>query len=503
MNPNELLRFAEKAKARGWTTEQINTRLKEVTGGDIGSMTALRAAAEQFEGGDVPGGAAGATVRSAARGAAANFLDEASGLAAGVGAALVPGGEGFNEARRRVTEESRGRAFADRQAAGSFLNTAGNVAGSLLPAGRIFQGVRGLTRLGPAAAGAVSGAIEGGLFGTGAGRGLEDRATRGGIGAAAGGILGGAAGATGGRLVAGRKASKMKPKAGARLGQAARDASGLEGRASGILDQVDEGKRAARKMVRPLEKMGREEIPREVSETVMKSPLLRKEAERIAPSVVKAADDAGELARFSFDELDTIARSIRNDASAFQQAAGSDLPANVRPVNVKKAEAALEELDDVMGKHLEDFPEFRARWAELKETGNALTEGRKLFGRTADDFVSGFEDLESEAARKAYREGGATELVARLESLSEPKATLRQIVHSPQERQKLRVIMGDDGLRRFTQAAEDEQILRDLAHDYEAVARFVRRYLPWTPVAGAGSEGTRRVVGGILDDGNE
>lgn len=502
MNPEELLRFAEKARQRGWTTDQINSRLQEVTDGDIGSMTALRAAVAQRSGGDVPGGAAGATARAAARGAAANFLDEASGVAAGIGAALVPGGEGFNEARRRVQEESRGRAFADKQAAGPLLNTAGNVVGSFLPASRIFRGVRALTGLGPTAAGAASGAIEGGAFGAGAGKGLEDRAIRGGIGAAAGGILGGAAGATGGRLVAGRKASKMKPKAGARLGQSARDASGLEGRASGILDQVDEGKRAARKLVRPLEEAGREQIPREISETVMRSPVLRREAKRVAPQVVKTADEAGELARFSFDELDTIARSVRNDANAFRKAAGSDLPANVRPVNVKKAEAALDELDEVMSK-LEGFPEFRARWAELKETGRAVTEGRKLFKRTADDFASGFEDLESEAARQAYREGGATELVARLEKLSEPKAAIRQIVHSPQEREKLRIIMGEDGLRRFTQAAKDEQALRDLAHDYEAIMRFVRRYVPGGAIAGGGVEGGRRVIGGILDDDNE
>lgn len=502
MDPEQLLRFAEQARARGWTTAQINARLRETTEGRIGSMTSLRAAVAQRAGGDVPGGAAGAAARFVGRGMAGNFLDELSGLAAGVGAAVVPGGEGFSEARQRVTEESRGRAAADREAAGGLLAGAGEVAGSLVPSARIFQGVRHLTRAGPAAAGAAAGATEGAIFGAGSGEGLEDRAIRAGVGAGAGGILGGVAGGTAGRLAVGRKASKMKDRAGERLGEAARDASGLSGRPSGILDDVAEGKRQARELVRPLEQMGREQIPAEISETVMRNPLLRQEAERVAPQVVKrATQEGGEgVARFTFAELDTIARSIRNDANAFQRAAGGNLPANVRPVNVKQAEAALDDLDDVMRKHLEGFPEFRARWATEKARQRALLDGRKLWSKTADDVQRAFRELPDEQAEQAFREGLATEFIAQLEKLSEPKAAIRRIVNSPQTRGKLRILFGsDDALQRFTEAARKEQTIRDLAHDYEAILRFVRRYVPGGALAGGGVEGGRRAVGGILD----
>lgn len=499
----DLLQQAQAAREQGRSMEEINTRLREVTNGDIGSTTALRAAVQQFEGGDVPGGAAGATARQFGRGLTASFLDELSGLLAGAGAAAVPGGEGFGEARRRATEESRGRAAADREAAGGILSTAGEVAGSLAPGGAIFKGVRGATRLGPAAAGALSGALEGGLFGAGSGEGVEDRAIRGGVGAAGGGILGGAAGGTGGLLVAGRRASRAKPEAGRRLGEAAREASDLEGRPSGILDDVQAGKREARELVRPLERMGREEIPEEIGETVMNNPVLREEAERVAPRAVEAAaEEGGQAARFTFDELDTIARSLRNDANAFKRAAGSDLPANVRPVNVKRAESALDDLDEVMRENLERFPEFRARWATEKARQRALLDGRKLWSKTADDVQSAFNELDDPQAREAFREGLATEFIAHIEKLTEPKAALRRIVNSPQTRGKLRVMMGDDGLQRFTEAAKDEQALRNLAHDYEAVKRFVRRYVPGGAIAGGGVEGGRR-LGGILFGGDE
>lgn len=478
MNPDDILRFAERARARGVTTEQINARIGEM---DVpfSNLVQVRAAAEHTAGGEVPGGTAGATGRAAARGLSFGFLDELSGLAAGAGAAVVPGGEGFGEARRRVQEESRGRAAADRQQAGGVLSTAGEIAGSIPTGGALARGVFALPRFGNAAKGALSGLLEGGLFGAGQGETPRERAVGGGVGAAGGGMAGGILGKVAGKSVEGAAASAAKDQAGVRLAQAGRRTSGVEGRPSGILDEIEEAKRVTRQeLAEPLEALGREDIPAEVGETIMGNRLLREEARRVAPEVFEGLEE-GAVPRFTFDELDTLARSIRNDASAFQRAAGGDLPTNVRPVNVKRAEGALDELDDVMGKHLEDFPEFRARWGRLKAQGRALTDGRRAWNENAADLVEReFSRLGSDAERRAYREGLMTEMGSWLESLSEPVAALRRLTGDPGMQRKLQVLMGEEGAERFQQAAQDEKFIRQLAQDHEARLRVLRRFVP-------------------------
>lgn len=92
-------------------------------------------------------------------------------------------------------------------------------------------------------------------------------------------------------------------------------------------------------------------------------------------------------------------------------------------------------------------------------------------------------------ARKAFREGGATELTVWVESLTEPKSVLRRIQNDPQLREKLRIILGgEDKLDDFTAAARREELLREQAHDYEATKRFMKRYLGWI-LLGAGAGG--------------
>lgn len=502
----DLMRQVQAARANGRSLQEINARLKSATEGRYTSVTALRAAAAHG-GGGVPGGAFGATARSVARGVAGGFLDEGAGLLAGLGAAVVPGGEGFSEARERVTEQSRGRAAADRQAVGGVLSTAGEVVGSLLPGGTVARGVAAAApRVGRFARSAIAGGAEGGLLGAGTGD-DGDRLERGlvgaGTGAAAGSILGGVVSAA----RAGRRASKLKPKAGARLGESARDASGLSGKPSRVLDDVAERKRSARELVQPLEELGREEIPEEISQAVMGNSVLRAEAERVAPKVVSEAAEKGQAARFTFDELDTVVRSIRNDASAFKKASGGSLPTNVRPVNVKKAESALEELDDVMGEHLDNFPEFRTRWAREKATQRALLDGRKLWTKHPDDVQAAWEALPDDPqVQDAFREGLASELIFRLEKLSEPTASLRKLVNAPAHRAKLRIIFNnsEEALEKFTDDVLREQKVRDLAHDHEEIMRTIRRkILPWiggSGLVGGGAAGGAKAVESILGD---
>lgn len=516
----QLVQNIQRLRAQGVSRRRIESRLRrlrDIPADNLDDVEAQAQAANllgpggfgqgttggRAQGGDQPAGQGGAEPsvpgavgRSLLRGVSAGFSDEAAGLVGGTASALIPGGRGFSGGFQSAREHAKKVEERDREKISGPGATALDIVGSLLPGSAIFRGLQGakfLKSLGPVARGAIAGGAEGGILGIGTGESAKERAIRGGVGAAVG--------AAGGGILGGRVASKAKPGAGNRLAREVEEATGLTGKPSRVRTDVAAKKSAARQeLVRPLEAMGRE-TPAEITETVLSNPVLRREAERVAPKVVKAADEAGEaVKRFSFDELDTISRSIRNDASAFQKAAGSDLPANVRPVNVKKAEAALDELDDVMGKHLEDFPEFRARWAKQKARGRALIEGRKTFkSKVSDDFVSAFEKLDDPAAKRAFREGGATEMLARLRSLSEPKAVLRQLRQSPELRAKMRVILGgQDALDDFTTAVVREQRTRAGAHTFEGTMRFIKRKL--IPAIGLGGGG---LVGGeatgILD----
>lgn len=111
--------------------------------------------------------------------------DEASGAAAGIGAALVPGGKGYSEAyANRRDFERQQQAIAEDEAPGTSL--AAKVAGAVLPA---FLIKSPQTLLGAVGVGSGGGGVTGFMEGEG----TANRLASGGAGAVLGGVLGAAA----------------------------------------------------------------------------------------------------------------------------------------------------------------------------------------------------------------------------------------------------------------------------------------------------------------------
>lgn len=137
-------------------------------------------------------GVVGDVARSAAQGATFGFSDELRG----VGAALIPGGQGYSEARD-AEREALSRVPMKRRIGGELL---GAVATAPLAAGKLLQ-LPKVARMGGIGRTAAVGAAEGAAYGAGTAEGdLGDRA----MGAGAGAVLGGVAG--GGLATAGKAA---------------------------------------------------------------------------------------------------------------------------------------------------------------------------------------------------------------------------------------------------------------------------------------------------------
>ena len=91
------------------------------------------------------------------------------------------------------TYEDALKAQRQRDSEGGAARVVGQVGGALVPTGLAIQSAAGATRLARAGAGALTGAVQGGLYGTGTAEGdLTDRLKSGAIGAGTGAVLGGA-----------------------------------------------------------------------------------------------------------------------------------------------------------------------------------------------------------------------------------------------------------------------------------------------------------------------
>lgn len=207
----QLLREAQEAIRQGAKYNDVNQRIRELTGGQFAGLMSLTIAVDpQVEAdaaiqedlervsADTP---LSNFVRTLAEGATFGFADEL----AGVGAALVPGGQDFEGA----VEESRARMDVIRRTnpgaafAGELAGVAASPLTGLLGAGfGVIRGAGGVLR--SLAAGGATGAAGGALMAAGQGEGdLVERAAPAAVGGLAGGLTGGllsAGGAVAGRF---------------------------------------------------------------------------------------------------------------------------------------------------------------------------------------------------------------------------------------------------------------------------------------------------------------
>lgn len=511
-DPRQVYQWAREAMDRGWSLAQVNQRLAE---SDLGfkSFQELQTAAFRTQataaqdasarpGPSGPGQDAFAGMGRVGRIAGDVFtlggLDEGAGLLRGLAegaAALVPGGrspgEAFREGQRAETEASRERLRQAHEEAGPGTEAVGFGLGILGPGGV----VRGATRTAKAARTGIPllrGVLTGGAEGAAAGalsedpdpdlplaENLKQRGKAAGTPAAIGGATGGILGP----VFAGRAASKAKPTAGKRLGDAARQESGLSGRASTVTDDVARRKRKiSREQFAELEELG--EIDHPAVRKALRADDVKPVADDLLPEEVLQGDRAP-----TFKEAQRVKQRLEGLRDrAFRSGDSFD---------VDRYQRAAGEVVDALEEAIPDrFPQAQAAWARESARLRALDEGRSLWSKTADDVESAFRDLpEDEGVRDAFREGLATEFTAWLEKLSEPKAALRRIRNSPQLRGKARILFGsDDALERFTKEAIGEQRIRDRGQLYERVLR-------WAGLIGAASAGgneARSLAGGIL-----
>lgn len=168
MNPDELLALLQKAteaRRRGLPADKINQRIAQATGGRHTNFQALAIAARDAgitrdqlgrapapeapsrESGPIDGPATGSdAIRLAASGLTGGLLAEGAGLLAGIGAAIVPGGKGFSEAREAERSRSRSRTAEARQRLGP-AGLAVEVGAGVVGPGRVISaGTRALGR---------------------------------------------------------------------------------------------------------------------------------------------------------------------------------------------------------------------------------------------------------------------------------------------------------------------------------------------------------------------
>src|SRR5690606_22080294 len=209
-----LMERVQQARAAGFSDAEIAAELADITGGSIASVRDLRRAEMEAKAHALrptPQRTADEALQMG-QGALLDWGDEIGGVLAGLGAAVVPGGKGFSEARRDAAQAVRGRVAEADERGGAIRNRIG---GGLLTTGLgtaargAAQGINILTH-GPLAAparmigrmgsrAAVGGAAVGATGAAGAAEGgVRERLP----GATFGAGLGGATGLLGGTVAA-------------------------------------------------------------------------------------------------------------------------------------------------------------------------------------------------------------------------------------------------------------------------------------------------------------
>jgi hypothetical protein len=413
--------------------------------------------------------------RSFAQGASFGFADEL----AGVGAALVPGGRGFDEA----VEASRARIENLREVAPGATLLSEIAGGVGVPVGGGIGIARGLIGRGVphvlagAAGGTGAGLLAGGLVGAGEAEGgplerLPEAGIGAGIGAVAGGLLGGATSAA--APVVGRAARwlgreltpTVRPgmavaKEAARAeAVASRELAGQSRRGQRIavglaetsgaqkptvraaVEAEEAGIREVREqMYRPLEEQfGKMDMP-EVQE-VLAHPDIRPTVARVVPDIDSRPP--------SFKELQEVRQRLLKQIEAAQPVtdrAGVRINPG-RPAQLERYTSARARLTDAMEEVVPGYREANAAYNSVRGTKRAFDRGRSMYGQrfTPDEIEMALADLPDEVHRQAFRDGMVMRWVDALNSREgvSPAAAKRIMEAGPSMRGRLRAMFPDD-----------------------------------------------------------
>lgn len=483
MNPEliELMRAAREALDAGRDPAEVDSIISRATGGKIANRAALAdqleagLSAPESEGRPGIGTALLDFAKLGAQGASFGLLDEAIGVLAGAGAAVVPGGRGFSEARQAATGAVRESLDASRERAGAAAILP-ELAGGLVTggAGVTRSAARGASTLARIGRGAAAGAVEGGIAGAGYAEGnLRERAPSAATGAIAGGLLGGAipTAAEATRVVrAGRRAIREEATIGPRLAETVREESGVSGRPSEVRADVQARGRRAFK--------GLDEIA-EIPDSDLRSALQVEEVKPFVPKEVASGSRPP-----SFPEAQGALRQVRKAKDRALRRGDA--------ANFGRLAEAESRLSESLADAVEGFEDANRAYARESARARALADGQRLFSKSADEVREAFEAIDAPEAQAAFREGLAARFVSRLDNITAVPSTLRKIIEAPETREKLRIVLGsDEALGRLTTAAREGLQTRNRAR----VARRIQRDIL---VALASAIGGGGVVGGLL-----
>lgn len=490
MDPDQLLAQAQRALAAGADSTAINERIASLTNGRYNSLDALanRSQGRAVVNEDVQpatstplsrlsargGSALGDFARMLAQGATFGFADEL----AGAGAALVPGGKGYTEAR----DESRQRVADLRElnpGASAVANVAGAVPAALLPLGAAQGAVRaGGGLMGAIGRGTAVGAAEGALLGAGEAEGSPmQRAGQAVPEAAAGAALGGAIGAAPAFLNALRR---MRSGRGTRIAGALEESTGVSKSYKQAQAKLTEQKnKISETMFQPLEDTGSEAIEEAV--TNPDSPLL---------DLLRSPDVEKEVRAISREVADGKRAPTFREIQRLRQ--------RMQRIN-KQPDARLveqvDELDAILRDVVPGYSEANDAWRLVEAQDRALDAGRKAGkSRTlsADDIELQQAGLSPEELTN-YRRGQVHEVARRvLRRESDAMSMMRDIVDAgPEMERVLRSMFPDDAtFQGFMQTIRKEQ-------SADAVASAVSKYGKWLAgagVAGAGLGGANALL---------
>lgn len=349
MDPlQELLEMARAAIAAGADADSVDARVSKVTEGRFKTLAELeRGLRKPMSVGDV--------ARAGAQGASFGFFDEARG----VGAAIVPGGKGYTEARdesranmARIRHDHPLGSFVAEMAGGMVAPGLGGAAvGSKMLAGGASRVAAG------AAGGAVGGAAGGALTGVGEGETLWGRVRGGLAGGAVGAAAGAGLGAAGGYL-----ARRMNP--------------GVDRARQRLVEELERAGVDPEQLLTHLRQVGPEAVPADLGENMAREA---RAALNQAPDLAAPGGPKSRIRSRAARTGDRLARDLREGSGLSKRYVES----------LRGAESALEDLRAEVYKPLEELygrvehPRVREAielpevQAVLSETSPGVVQGKK------------------------------------------------------------------------------------------------------------------------------
>lgn len=474
MNPEQMVALMERvqqARAAGFSDAEIAAELADITGGSIASVRDLRRAemeAKAHAARPTPQRTADEALQMG-QGALLDWGDEIGGVLAGLGAAIVPGGKGFSEARRDATQairrrvaeaDERGGAIRNRIGGGLLTTGLGTAARgaaqgiNILAHGPLAAPARMIGRMGSRAA--VGGAAVGATEAAGAAEGgvrerLPETAFGAGLGAATG-LLGGTVAAAAREVP---RAFRTARQVGTNVAGELRRLSGHGQTPTSLLqaEQKAAQKAARESLIKPLEG---QPAPPAITQAFLDAGdpdvtrTLQRELRAIRgrnPNAREVLDDIGRVlegkqerltTEISFETADELARGMTERARRALRMGRAEEAANLS--------SAFEVLDENL-RTLPGYSEFKGEWARTSANMRALVVGRKLASPSvsADDVSRALAALPTDEARKFALDAMANQYAFRLESRLGKSGQVSAIMDAgPDFQRKLRQMFPDD-----------------------------------------------------------